>query len=112
MAKVSLGRVMTVVALGMWASLALAPPMLATAPGQAAVKAPPARASAATPSSAPLPARGGSLVATLRSEPRSFNPHAGRDFATQTVAMLTQGRLVRVNRASQQVEPMLAERFT
>ena len=57
-------------------------------------------------------ARGGSLVATMRSEPRSFNPHSGRDFASHLVATITQGRLVRINRATQQVEPALAETLT
>jgi peptide/nickel transport system substrate-binding protein len=61
---------------------------------------------------AAAPARGGALVATMRSEPRSFNPHAGRDFASTTTALLTHGRLVRVNRATQAVEPALAESFT
>lgn len=59
----------------------------------------------------PLPAPGGSLVATMRSEPRSFNPHAGRDFATHLVTSLTTGRLVRVNRITQQIEPALAQSF-
>ena len=35
-----------------------------------------------------------------------------RDLATEVVALLTQARLVRVNRATQQVEPWLAERWT
>jgi peptide/nickel transport system substrate-binding protein len=58
------------------------------------------------------PVRGGSLVATMRSEPRTFNPHAGRDFASTLVVNLTQARLLRVNRATQQVEPWLAESYT
>jgi ABC-type transport system substrate-binding protein len=58
-----------------------------------------------------LPARGGSLVATMRSEPRTFNPHAGRDFASTLVVGLTQARLLRVNRATQQLEPSLAESY-
>ncbi|MFO7692441.1 MAG: ABC transporter substrate-binding protein [Vicinamibacterales bacterium] len=56
--------------------------------------------------------RGGSLVATMRSEPRTFNPHAGRDFASTLVIGLTQARLVRINRATQQLEPWLAESYT
>ena len=56
----------------------------------------------------PLPPKGGSLVATMRSEPRSFNPHAGRDFATSVVTGLLNARLMRVNRATQQLEPWLA----
>jgi peptide/nickel transport system substrate-binding protein len=65
---------------------------------------------AATTASQPV--RGGSLVASLRSEPRSFNRLVSRDFATEVVAMLTQARLVRVNRATQELEPWLAERWT
>ena len=53
--------------------------------------------------------RGGTLVASLRSEPRSFNRLVSRDFATEVITLLTQARLVRVNRATQQVEPWLAE---
>ncbi|MGE3277740.1 MAG: ABC transporter substrate-binding protein [Vicinamibacterales bacterium] len=55
------------------------------------------------------PQRGGTLVATMRQEPRSFNRFAVQDFAADLVATLTQGRLVRVNRATGEVEPWLAE---
>ena len=68
--------------------------------------------SASTAWQANPPARGGSLVATMRSEPRTFNPHAGRDFASSLVIGLTQARLLRVNRATQQLEPWLAESYT
>jgi peptide/nickel transport system substrate-binding protein len=71
-----------------------------------------ARASALANAQAGLPARGGALVATMRSEPRTFNPHAGRDFASTLVIGLTHARLLRVNRATQQVEPWLAESYT
>jgi peptide/nickel transport system substrate-binding protein len=47
----------------------------------------------------------------MRSEPRSFNPHAGRDFASSLIGLLTQARLVRINRATQQLEPWLAEKY-
>ncbi len=70
-----------------------------------------AQTAAEAPRATQAPARGGALVATMRSEPRSFNPHAGRDFGTTLVSLITHGRLVRVNRATQQVEPMLAERY-
>ena len=56
--------------------------------------------------------RGGRLVASIRAEPRSFNRFVSRNFITEVVAILTHGRLVRVNRATQQVEPWLAERWT
>jgi len=68
---------------------------------------------AQAPAPAPAkPVRGGSLVATMRSEPRSFNPHGGRDFATNVVTQLLNGRLVRVNRATQLLEPWLAESYS
>ena len=70
--------------------------------------APPGRLQVAQ---APLP-RGGTLVASLRTEPRSFNRLVSRDVATEIVTLLTQARLVRVNRATQQVEPWLAEKWT
>ena len=78
-------------------------PVLApgTRTSQAAVATRPAQTAA--------PVRGGTLVATMRSEPRSFNPHAGRDFASHLVAMITQGRLVRINKVTHEVEPALAE---
>src|SRR6266850_4699596 len=56
--------------------------------------------------------RGGELVASMRTEPASFNRHAGRDTSTNLVFLLTQGRLVRVNQATQAVEPGLAESWT
>ncbi len=58
-----------------------------------------------------LPRTGGSLVATLRSEPRTLNPIVGRDFASALVGPLTQARLLRINRATQQLEPWLAESY-
>jgi peptide/nickel transport system substrate-binding protein len=42
----------------------------------------------------------------------SFNRHASRDSTTHLVTMLTQARLVRVNQATQALEPMLAESWT
>jgi peptide/nickel transport system substrate-binding protein len=56
--------------------------------------------------------RGGELLASVRSEPRSFNRHAARDSTTTLVSNLTQARLVRVNQATQAVEPALAESWT
>jgi peptide/nickel transport system substrate-binding protein len=51
-------------------------------------------------------------VSSIRAEPRSFNRLVARDSVSEVVALLTQARLVRVNRATQLVEPWLAERFT
>ena len=55
------------------------------------------------------PRRGGQIVASIRAEPRSFNRLVARDLTTDTLTMLTQGRLVRVNRATFELEPWLAE---
>ena len=63
------------------------------------------------PSVEPI-ARGGRLVASVRAEPRSFNRLVARDLVSEVIALLAHGRLVRVNRATQQVEPWLAERWT
>jgi len=56
--------------------------------------------------------RGGEIVASVRSEPGSFNRHIGRDTTTNLVSLLTQARLVRVNQVTQVVEPALAESWT
>lgn len=61
---------------------------------------------------AAAPTRGGRLVGSLRAEPRSFNRLVSRDYATEVVSLLTQARLVRVNRATQELEPWLAERWS
>ena len=60
---------------------------------------------------AQAPSGSSALVATMRSEPRSFNPIVGRDLASTVIAHLTHGRLLRVNRATQQLEPWLAEKY-
>lgn len=49
---------------------------------------------------------------TLRSEPRSFNRFVARDFPTDLASQFTYGKLVRVNRATDELEPGLAESFT
>jgi peptide/nickel transport system substrate-binding protein len=63
------------------------------------------------PQVAQKPRRGGSLTVTQRSEPRSFNRLASGSSVTDVVSHLTQAKLVRVNRATQQLEPWLAETF-
>lgn len=68
--------------------------------------------SAIPPRPATALARGGTLTGALRAEPRSFNRLASRDLSTEVVTLLTQGKLVRVNRATQELEPWLAERWT
>ena len=75
----------------------------------AACRQPPAAESTAR---AGVAARGGELVVSFRSEPASFNRHVGRDSSTNLVTLLTHARLVRVNLATQEVEPQLAESWT
>jgi peptide/nickel transport system substrate-binding protein len=57
------------------------------------------------------PSRGGQIVASIRAEPRSFNRLVARDQPTELLTQLTQGRLVRVNRATFELEPWLAEKW-
>jgi peptide/nickel transport system substrate-binding protein len=59
----------------------------------------------------PTPTRGGRLTATIRSEPRSFNRLTSATAVTELFTLLTQGKLVRINRATQELEPWLAERW-
>jgi len=58
-----------------------------------------------------IPTRGGSVVASTRTDPRSFNRLVHPEIATDIFAMLTQGRLVRVDRQTHEVEPWLAEKW-
>jgi len=65
-------------------------------------------------SAATGPVRGGMLVASLRSEPNTFNrfaPNAAQA-AVDAVARLTQATLVRINRVTGEPEPWLAEKWT
>ena len=55
---------------------------------------------------------GGSLVSSIRGVPRSFNRYVAPDSAVETITFLTQSRLVRINRATMETEPMLAESWT
>lgn len=59
-----------------------------------------------------VPTRGGTLTASLRSEPRTFNRLLDANFPTDLFNILTNGKLIRVNRASRTVEPGLAESWT
>jgi peptide/nickel transport system substrate-binding protein len=56
--------------------------------------------------------RGGVLTSSLRSEPRSFNRWVDRNFVTDLISQLTQSKLVRINRATHEIEPALAESWT
>src|SRR5579871_3026577 len=58
------------------------------------------------------PMRGGSIVGSVRSDPTSFNRLLFADRSTELVSILTQAKLVRVNRVTQHVEPWLAESWT
>jgi peptide/nickel transport system substrate-binding protein len=55
--------------------------------------------------------RGGQVVASFRAELRSFNRLVSSDQTTDAVSMLMQGRLVRINRSTFELEPWLAERW-
>jgi peptide/nickel transport system substrate-binding protein len=57
-------------------------------------------------------ARGGDLVVSIRTEPRSFNRLVARDTSTDVVSSLTQAKLVRINKVTQEVEPWLAKSWT
>ena len=56
--------------------------------------------------------RGGRLISSLRSEPRTFNRLMARDFPVDLYSLLTSSKLVGVNRATQEIEPSLAETWT
>jgi peptide/nickel transport system substrate-binding protein len=61
---------------------------------------------------ATAPERGGELLASARTEPRSFNRHAARDSTTNLVSTFMNASLVRINRVTDAVEPWLAESWT
>jgi peptide/nickel transport system substrate-binding protein len=71
-------------------------------------------AAPAPKSAASGPARGGSLTATLRSEPGTFNRFGpnGNSTPVEAVTRLTHATLVRLNRATGDYEPWLAEKWT
>ena len=56
--------------------------------------------------------RGGTVTSSLRSEPRSFNRLVARDVPADLYTTLTGSRLLRVNRATQEIEPGVAESWT
>jgi peptide/nickel transport system substrate-binding protein len=66
--------------------------------------------------SSPVPgeeSRGGTLRAILRDEPTRFNRYLGpADNSTELLSQVLHDRLVRVNRATDALEPRLAERWT
>jgi peptide/nickel transport system substrate-binding protein len=62
-------------------------------------------------SSTAIAYHGGQLIGSIRSEPRSFNRLVKRDHTTELLNMLMQGSLVRINRATFDLEPWLAEKW-
>lgn len=56
--------------------------------------------------------RGGELIASLRSEPGNYNRHFEAQAAVDALSLLTQARLVRINRVSDELEPALAESWS
>jgi peptide/nickel transport system substrate-binding protein len=58
------------------------------------------------------PARGGEIVASLRSEPGNYNRYFEATAPAEVVSLLTHARLVRVNRVTDDLEPALAESWT
>src|SRR5687768_15244440 len=58
------------------------------------------------------PARGGDLIVSVRAEPKSLSWYTQHDATTDVVTFLTQARLVRVDRRTQEIEPWLAEGWT
>jgi peptide/nickel transport system substrate-binding protein len=58
------------------------------------------------------PVRGGTLVASIRSEPRTFNRYVDNSGVADATTALTQAKLVRINRQTEELEPWLAERWT
>jgi peptide/nickel transport system substrate-binding protein len=48
----------------------------------------------------------------VRTDPKTFNRFVQRDFATDLMATLVHAKLIRLNRATQAVEPWLAESWT
>jgi peptide/nickel transport system substrate-binding protein len=57
------------------------------------------------------PKHGGQIVASIRVAPRSFNRFVAADQASDLFSTLTQGRLVRINRSTFELEPWLAEKW-
>lgn len=56
--------------------------------------------------------RGGEIVASLRSEPGNYNRYFEASAAADLLALLTQARLARINRVTDELEPALAESWT
>jgi peptide/nickel transport system substrate-binding protein len=68
--------------------------------------------SAPVPAASRAPARGGELVASVHTDPKSFNRFLQRDSTSDLVSTLTHSKLVRLNRVTQDIDPWLAESWT
>lgn len=84
----------------------------AAPPASQAVESVSGEVTAADRVAAGAPTRGGELTVNVRAEPQSFTWYTRRDGTTQLLSLLTQGKLVRVNRATEELEPWLAESWT
>lgn len=93
----------------MFVTAALLPFVVACGQGEAP-RAPQAGTATAHPAGAPV--RGGQLVVSVRTEPQTFNRFTRRDAATELISTLINGKLARINRVTQELEPWLAERWT
>ena len=62
--------------------------------------------------SPPAAGSGGTLIATIRSSPGTFNRLMAQERALDLLGRLTYGQLVRINRATWDIEPWLAESWT
>jgi peptide/nickel transport system substrate-binding protein len=58
------------------------------------------------------PKTGGELIASQRTEPANYNRYFEATAATELLTQLTQAKLVRVNRSTDDVEPALAESWS
>ena len=67
---------------------------------------------AASSGASPTPARGGEIVASQRTEPGNYNRYFEATAGAELVAQLMHAKLVRVNRASDELEPALAQSWT
>jgi peptide/nickel transport system substrate-binding protein len=93
------------------ASRALAWALTLTLLGGAACSRSPESSGSPAPSAADAPRSGGTLVSSVRAEPRGFNRYVGTNAVTELCSLLMHAKLLRVNRVTDQIEPMLAERW-